>query len=165
MNYVQWIESGSAHIWWRRPSIAERRSPDRKRPPKATMNSNLDAKLVGATQSGNRCAACLFSRGMSSQQFNQTNRQSFVRFHPVGRCGSIPQERSRTTWNLILSVCTDPRKFSSNREKVYPKRILVASYDTGALFWMNPNEAFHSHFGVGSASGKDECSGPALPLP
>jgi hypothetical protein len=55
MNYVQWIESSSAHIWWRRPSIAERRSPTergRKIRSKDTMNSNLDAKSVGAIQSG-----------------------------------------------------------------------------------------------------------------
>lgn len=62
MNYVQWIESGSAHIGGAGhplPSGDRRQKEAAGYAPKTTMNSNLDAKLVGAI----RLAACLFFSG------------------------------------------------------------------------------------------------------
>jgi hypothetical protein len=86
------------------------------------MNSNLDAKLVGAIQSEIDLRRVSFP-GKELPEIQSS--KLLCAFTPLGDVGRFRGRGQRTTWSLILSVCIDPHNFSSNGEKSIQKEYLL----------------------------------------
>jgi hypothetical protein len=116
------------------------------------MNSNSDAKLVDAMQSG--IGLVLFFSGKEFlENSTKPNRQKLLHFQKPPESRPIPRERIKNhvgilSYPSLLTYATFRRT-----GKLYSKGYSLHPVTRGALFWMNPNEAFHNRSGAGQLPG------------